>query len=977
VRLLGPVALAVDGVWRPVAGLRRQALLAVLALHGGRPVNADILLEVVWEGAPPATAMNSLQSHLSYLRREFALHDELVSRRPGYLLDLPAEEVDALFAERLIREARQSGDPAESAEKLVVALGLWSGRALEGTDGLSWLRDQAQRMEDLRIAAVRELADARLSLGDHEGLVPQLKRLADRYPLDEDMHRQLILALYHAGRRGEALETFRALRARLDAELGISPSPALRRLEESLLRPDSPPSAGAPVPAQLPPAITGFAGRERELARLNDFLANESGEGTITRKDDAIAPATHGRQPRGTRETPPRKDDAIAPATHGRQPRMSRMSRTVTVSTVSGTAGVGKTALAVHWAHTIASMFPDGQLYVDLRGFSPGGPAVDPSEALRGFLEALGVPARRIPSGVDDQVEAYRRLASGRRILVVLDNARDMEQVRPLLPEASGCLTIITSRHRLQPTGSAGQLISLDLLGPESARELLVARLGSRRVIAEPAAVDDIIARCAGLPLALAIVGARAATQPRAALASFAEEMRDSGGALDLLDGGDALSNVRAVFSASLRSLSPGAAELFCRLGLHPGTEFSAGAAASLAAVPLPRARELMGELARANLLMPRGSAASLPRGASPRSGNLRDHGRYAMHDLLRAFAAERVTARDAALRGLCDHYLHTAHRAAILLGADHPIELEPPAPGVHLEPLADYDAAMRWLTAERQSIVAVAAQALEAGLDTQAWQIAWAMRVYLTYQGLWHQQAAVQRTALAAAQRLGDPYALAHARRGLAYADAALGRHGEARAQVEAAVASFAEAGRPAEQAMALLSLSRLLDGGGFAAAALPAAQRALEIYRMAGYREGTAHALNAVGWCHGRLGAHQEALVHCGQALELHRELGNEEGESFTLDSLGYNHHHLKAFDRAVADYTAALELFRRRGDLSSEAETSDRLGDSLHALGQSGRAREAWRHALAIVEQLPELNHPAPERLRAKMAAAAPGI
>lgn len=925
VRLLGPVGLVVDGVVRPVAGLRRQALLAVLALHGGRPVSADMLLEVVWEGDPPATAINSLQSHLSYLRREFALHDRLLARRPGYLLDLPPDEIDALLAERLIREAQHSGDPAEAAEKLVAALGLWSGRALEGTDGLSWLRDQSQRLEDLRLMAVRELADARLSLGDHEGLVPQLQRLAARYPLDEDMHRQLILALYHAGRREEALETFRDLRARLDAELGIAPSPALRRLEETLLRPESPPTAGALVPAQLPPAITGFAGRERELARLNGFLAN-SAAGTITRPGDAIAPDPHGRPP--------------------------RMSRTITLSTVSGTAGVGKTALAVHWAHAIASMFPDGQLYVDLRGFSPGGPAVDPSEALRGFLEALGVPSRRIPPGLDDQAEVYRGLVSSRKVLVVLDNARDQEQVRPLLPEAPGCLTIITSRHRLHPMGPAGQLISLDLLGPESARELLVARVGSSRVAAEPAAVDEIIARCAGLPLALAIVGARAATQPRARLSAFAEEMSASGGALDLLDGGDALSNVRAVFAASLRALSPGAAELFCRLGLHPGPEISAGAAASLAAVPLPRARELLGELARANLLMPRRE-------------------RFAMHDLLRAFAAERVTARHAALHGLCDHYLHTAHRAAILLGADHPIELEPPAPGVHIEQPADYDSAMRWLTAERQCIVAVAAQALEAGLDTHAWQIAWSMRVYLTYQGLWHQQAAVQRTALAAAQRLGDPYALAHARRGLAYADAALGRHAEARSHIEAAVASFAEAGRPAEQALALLSLSRLLDGDGATAAALPAAQRALEIYRQAGYREGTAYALNAAGWCHGRLGAHEEALVHCGQALELHRELGNEEGESFTLDSLGYNHHHLGAFAEAVADFTAALELFRRRGDLSSEAETSDRLGDSLHALGEGDRAHEAWRHALDLVEQLPELNHPAPERLRAKLA------
>jgi NB-ARC domain len=360
-----------------------------------------------------------------------------------------------------------------------------------------------------------------------------------------------------------------------------------------------------PVPAQLPPAVPAFIGRDAELASLDALLHPKAA---------AAGPAT------------------------------------VVIAALSGTAGVGKSALAVHWAHRAAAQFPDGQLYVNLRGFDPDGAAMEPSEALRGFLDALGAPATRIPESLSAQAGLYRTLLAGKRILVVLDNAKDAGQVRPLLPGSPGCLAIVTSRNQLTglvATDSA-YAMTLDLLGSGDARELLALRLGSRRVAREPDAVDEIIAGCARLPLALTIAAARAAGSPSFPLAVLATELREATRALDPLNGGDPATDVRAVFSWSYHALTTDAARLFRRLGLHPGPDIALPAAASLAAIPQDRARALLGELTRAHLL-----AEHAP-------------GRYAFHDLLRAYATELARAHDsqnvrnAAAHRVLDHYLHT-----------------------------------------------------------------------------------------------------------------------------------------------------------------------------------------------------------------------------------------------------------------------------------------------------------------------------
>ena len=451
--------------------------------------------------------------------------------------------------------------------------------------------------------------------------------MAAEYPLDEQVHAQLMVALYRTGRQADALSVYRRLRRTLAEELGIDPGQALRELETAILRQDPsldtpapaialrPAAPAALVPAQLPPTVAAFAGRSTELASL-----------------DAILP----RQGQGG----PGQDAAVV------------------ISVIAGTAGVGKTALAVHWAHRVAARFPDGQLYVNLRGFDPCGPAADPAQALRGFLDAFALPPERIPASLDAQMALYRSLLAGKRVLVVLDNARDAEQVRPLLPGSPGCLAIVTSRNHL--TGliatQGAHPLDLDLLTPAEARELLARRLGTGRAGGEPEAVDEIIAGCAGLPLALTIAAARAATSPGFPLDVFAAELREASRVLDPFDAGDVATDVRAVFSWSYRALSPDAARLFRLLSLHPGPDITVTAAASLAGIPAARARALLAELTRGHLL------------AEPRPGQ------YAFHDLLRAYATEQTHAHDdddarrSAAGRVLDHCLHAAHAAATLI---------------------------------------------------------------------------------------------------------------------------------------------------------------------------------------------------------------------------------------------------------------------------------------------------------------------
>ena len=383
VRLLGPVDVVVDGEPRLVAGLRRKAVLAVLALNHGEIVSADRLAEAVWADGPPPASLNTLQKHVSQLRKVLGNGAAIVARPPGYALDPSAADTDVRVAEHLLRQGVQAADPVQGTQHLRAALALWRGQPLPDLAGLPWLEGQARRLDQLWLQIKRALVQARLGAGEHAALLPDLEQLAAEHPLDEQLHAQLMLALYRSGQQADALAACRQLRDTLGQELGIGLSRMISDLQTAILRQDpeldlAAPAVtlpatrpGTPVPAQLPSAVPAFAGRLAELARL-----------------DALLPQTGA----AASSAPP----------------------AAVISAVSGTAGVGKTALAVHWAHRVAARFPDGQLYVNLRGFDPAGQALEPGAAMQGFLAALGVPADGIPAELPAQAGLYRSLLAGR-----------------------------------------------------------------------------------------------------------------------------------------------------------------------------------------------------------------------------------------------------------------------------------------------------------------------------------------------------------------------------------------------------------------------------------------------------------------------------------------------------------------------------------------------------------------------------------
>ena len=675
--------------------------------------------------------------------------------------------------------------------------------------------------------------------------------------------------------------------------------------------------AGAAVPRQLPAPVSGFTGRTDQLARLDQLLT-------------AAAP-----------------EAGPAP--------------TMVISAVSGMAGVGKTTLALHWAHRIADRFPDGQLYLNLRGFDPGDQVVDPADAVRSFLDALQVPAQRIPDGLDARTALYRSLLAGRRMLIVLDNARDAGQVRPLLPGTPGCLVLVTSRNRLTGLIAAdgAHPIMLDVLSPAEARELLALRLGPERITAEPYAVEEIMTRCGRLPLALAIVAARATTHPHLSLSALATELRDTGDRWTALSGDDPATDVRTVFSWSYRALTPPGARLFRLLGLHPGPDLSAPAAASLAGLPLGEARPLLAELARANL-------------ATARSAD-----RYTSHDLLRAYAAEQAQATDpeperrAATRRMLDHYLHTTYGAERQLNPDtHPLSLDPPADGVTPEPVADHDQAMAWFAAEHAVVLAMVNHAAATGFDAHTWQLAWSVQYFLDQQGRWTEMLVTGHAGVAATQRLGDPIARARTHCLLAYTYTKLGRFADAHAQLRKSLEVCRRAGHQAGQAQTHRLLGQLWDRQGHHSEALEHARQALDLHRATGYSHGQACALNDLGWYSTQVGDHEEALARCQEALALHQKLDNRRGQAETWDSIGYVQHRSGNYAEAVASYRQALRLLRDLNERYYQADTLVRLGETHDAAGNRAAARDAWHQAAMILD---ELRHPDADQVRDRLAEA----
>jgi DNA-binding SARP family transcriptional activator/tetratricopeptide (TPR) repeat protein len=922
--VLGPIAIRAAG--QPVAAghARQRAVLAVLLLELGRVVSPELLIDRVWGDNPPASVRSGLYGSIARLKSVLARASgtgvTLSRHAAGYQLRAEPGQVDLYRFRRLLAEAAgAAGDDAGASRLLRAALELWHGSALADVAS-PWLDAMRHRLELERVAAVLDLNDIRLRQGEHGMLVAELAGQAAAAPADERLIGQLMLALYRAGQQAEALRWFEQTRRYLADELGADPGPGMRALHEQILRGD--PSLALPadraasarlVPRQLPAAVADFTGRAAELAALNQM---------------------------------PEQAVAGGPGT-------------VVISVISGTAGVGKTTLALHWAHQIAPQFPDGQLYVNLRGFDPSGTPATPAAVVRGFLDALGVPPGRMPSDPEAQTGMYRSLLAGRRMLIVLDNAVDEQQVRPLLPASPGSLVIVTSRSQLAGLAAAdgARLLTLDLLSHAEAGQLLTARLGAGRAAAEPDAVGRIAGLCAGLPLALAVTAARAAVRPGLPLAALAAELADAAGRLDALEAGDPAGSVRAVFSWSYRQLSTEAARLFRLLGLHPGPDITVPAAASLAALAEADARRLLRELARAHLL-----AEHAP-------------GRYAFHDLLRAYAADQALAhdsqdeRDAVIgRGL-DHYLHTAAGAALLLNPSRePVVLDPPRPGAAAGQLADYPEALAWFAAEHQVLLAAVALAAESGFDSHAWQLPWAMTTFLRIRGHWQERVAIQRTALASATRLGGAVARALSGRLLALACEDLGDRDQARRLYVSSLLLYQQLGNRLGEARIHQNLGALAERQGRYADALGHAEQALRLYRAIGDKASEATMLNNVGWLHGLLGDYHQARELCRQALTLGAGIGHRRSEGNAWDSLGYVEHHLGNRAEAEACYQRALSIFRDTADRLNEADVLTHLGDSRQAAGDLTEARQAWQQALAILD---DLGDPDAGRVRARLA------
>lgn len=897
--VLGPIEVTDDGSALAVPSGQAPQLLAVLLLHAGRVVPVGTLMDVLWDGDFPDTARKLIQVRMSQLRAALATTPvRLAGSRAGYRLDLGTATVDVDDARALLARARAAD--AETAEVLLGrALALWRGPAVPELRRTARGRRFATALDEEYLTATEDRAAAALTAGRGAELADGLGAVLAEHPLRERLRALLMRSLHRAGRPADAIAVFAEGRRLLADELGLDPGADLRAAHLTILAGDTDPPRSAPHratrrPSQLPAEAGGFTGREDALARL-----------------DAILGAT---------------------------------DRT-TLASVTGTAGVGKTTLAVHWAHRHLADFPDGQLYVNLSGFDPDRPPMAPDDAVRAFVEALGVRPDEMPTHPDARAALYRSLLAGRRALIVLDNARDTDQVRPLLPGAGRCAVLATSRTYLSGLVAANGAdpVTLDVLTADEAGAFLASRIGPARVAADPASAAEIVERCARLPLALAVFAARAARNPDFPLRELARELRGCRHALDAFDGGDPWTDARAVFSWSYRTLSPPATRVFRLVGTHPGREVTVPAAASRAAMPPERVRAALRELDRAHLV-----TETAP-------------GRYGCHDLLRAYAGELADADGpdevrAALERTLDHYLHTAYAGHRLLrphrGTFRP---DPPLPGVTVAELDSEADALAWFAAERRTIGTIVGLAAADGHPRQAWQLAAATADFLQRHGHWGQLVAVQQTALRAAMETGDRVGLAYTRHALAQAHAWVGDVATARADHQAALEGFTATGNVLGRAHVEMDLALMYEQQGERDAALVHTRSALAQFRAAGHGVGQGYALNNLGWLLAHRAEYDEALRCCTEALRLLASAGDRYGEANVWDSLGYIHDRFGRYGLALAAYHHAVAVFDQAGDTYYTADTLTHLGATQRRAGDHDGARASWSRALDLLDAL----------------------
>jgi DNA-binding SARP family transcriptional activator/tetratricopeptide (TPR) repeat protein len=923
-RILGPVEVSADGRELDMGHARQRAVLAVLLLDLNRVVPDGQLIDRIWGEDPPASVRSVIYGYMARLRTALSAAQSpgvaLVRRSGGYVLTADPDQLDLQRFRDLLAE--QASDE-ERAPILRRALELWRGEALAGLSS-GWLSTIRGTLERQRLDAVLELNDIAIRRGQHGVLVSELPGLAAAHPTDERLAGQLMLVLYRSGRQAEALQAFEQTRRQLAEDLGADPGPDLQSLHQRILRSDAGLAPqqhyslyASPVPRLLPAEVSAFTGRTEELAELDRLLA---------------VPAAG-----------PGATEASHPVARDRRPGTSSLP--VPVAVLSGTAGVGKTALAVRWAHRAAEHFPDGQLYVNLRGYDDVQP-VQAGDALAGFLRVLGMAPGDVPAGLDERAARYRSMLAGRRVLVVLDNAVDADQVRSLLPGTPGCSALVTSRDMLAGLVARDGALRLDLdLLPEGDAVSLLQKLIGTRVAADPQAATTLAAQCARLPLALRVAAELVVARHSVPLADLVAELADQHTRLRLLESsGDRHAAVRTVFSWSYRQLDAESARTFRMLGLHAGPDLDVYAAAAITGSTISSAREKLDRLKRANLVQ------------SSRRG------RHDMHDLLRGYARELCAAADAedqqraALARLCDHYLCAAGMA---MGALFPAEQSrrPAAtpPASTLPPVETPAAARAWLDAERANLVAAVVQMSDGEQPGAAISLAATLFRYLDVGGYFPEALIVHGQARRAASLSGDGAAEAEALANLASVHMRQGHHPQAASQYEQALGIYRAAGDRPGEARALNNLAITdIEQGKYRQAA-ERLEQSLAIYRAASDRLGEARALVNLGVIDLKHDCYEEATGRLREAVAVFSEIDDHLGQAGALILLGLADLRRQHPARALGLLRQALTIYREIGDRTGEADALVTIADAELRLGHRTRAASSVRESLDICRQL----------------------
>ncbi|MFB7913596.1 BTAD domain-containing putative transcriptional regulator [Streptomyces sp. NPDC056061] len=968
-RLLGTVSVDTFTGPLPLGPAKRRSLLAALLLSANTPVSIARLTDSLWDDAPPLHARSVIQGHVSRLRALLVGADaeaygvELVTLGDAYLLRLPETLLDAHRFEELLMLAREQRNPADSVLMLKEALSLWQGPALTGVFAAPPLQAAAHSLEESRLATVEQLARAYAALGEHSRAATVLRAEAVAHPMRESLAAALMTALYRAGRQSEALDWFHRTRRLLADELGIDPGHELADAYALILRGDP----GPETPAE-PGDRTTEPGSDRAAENTSvpapgsipiQAPAPKDGTGPLCGGDRAApgagrAAGTEG-MPVGPLPRPsivpvpapavgdPHPTDLLPRAPRGFQGRageLAALSRAAAgeapVCLVTGPAGVGKTALALQWAHRNTAAFPDGRLFADLRGFSDTGEP-EPMEVLREFLLALGVAPRRVPESVPAAAALFRSLTDRRRLLVVLDNARESAAVRPLLPGGADCVTLVTSRNRLEGliASDAARPVPVDVLEPQDGTALLAGVLGEERVLAEPVAARRLAELCGGLPLALRVTAARLAGRPRWTLAGLADELADERSRLTYLDVDD--TGVPAALRLTVQQLPPDAVHQFTRLGHHPGSHFDPYTAAALADTDPVAAATALERLATAHLV-----TETAP-------------GHWVLHDLVRLYARGLdPAAGDATLLHVLDHYIATALAAADTAEpGGEPCFVLPEGFRVPaaVRDFTDRATAMRWLATERDDLSLAAVAARAAGHHDRAWRI-----ILLQWpQVVWRVRdnwSPLLQLALDSARAEKNPYAESRVLNLLGWVLTEEGRTAEAIALLERSPGLARRAGDRLGEATALINLAVVQAEEGELDAALEDCARAVDLAR----EEADAHtemlALQHLARMQLTANRPQDALDSARAALDLGPE--HEEGArrvllltvgGEALLALGDEEEGIRLLDLAAAEAeraeygqgaVRALEALLR---VTARAEYRRRYEEAVRRLADDG--------------------------------------